>query len=53
MHDIGLEIKIQHWNWILRTKLPLNEVLHLALAQAVRVSKNFYIDPRPSCIYAN
>ena len=39
MHDLDLEIKIRHWNWILRTKLPLNEVLHLTLAQAVRVSK--------------
>ena len=36
---LTFEIKIQHWNWILRTKLRLNEVLHLTLAEAVRVSK--------------
>ena len=36
---LSFEIKIQHWNWILRTKLRLNEVLHLTLAEAVRVSK--------------
>ena len=35
-----LEIKIRHWNWILRAKLPLNEVLHLTLEQSVRVYKN-------------